>query len=151
MIAIDTNLLVYAHRPEAPQHLDTVAALRPVFEGNSPWALPWPCVHEFIGIVTHPNIFKPASTLREALAFVDSLMGSPQLHLLSESPGYFEKLRALATAARLKGPRIHDARIAALCLHHGVSELWSADRDFALFPQLKVRNPLVKTSAPWHS
>ena len=65
-------------------------------------------------------------------------------NLLSESSGYFEKLRDVVTAARLKGPRIHDARIAALCLHHGVSELWSADRDFSAFPQLKVRNPLVK-------
>jgi hypothetical protein len=80
----------------------------------------------------------------EALAFLDSLIGSPQVHLLSESAGYFEKLRDLATSARLKGPRIHDARIAALCLHHGVSELWSADRDFSAFPQIKVRNPLVK-------
>jgi len=56
---------------------------------------------------------------------------------------YLAKLREIATAAQLKGPRIHDARIAALCLHHGVSELWSADRDFSPFPQLKVRNPLV--------
>jgi predicted nucleic acid-binding protein len=62
------------------------------------------------------------------------LFASPQLHLLSESPGYFEKLREVATAARLKGPRIHDARIAALCLHHGVSELRSANRDFSAFP-----------------
>jgi predicted nucleic acid-binding protein len=92
----------------------------------------------------HPGIYKPASTLSEALGFVDSLFASPQLHLLSESSGYFEKLRTVVTAARIKGPRIHNARIAALCLHHGVSELWSADRDFSAFPQLKVRNPLVK-------
>lgn len=144
MIAIDTNLLIYAHRSESPFH----AAARPLVDSlrhaSTAWAIPWPCVHEFIGIATHPRVLKPASTLAEALAFVDALMASPQLHLLSESPGYFGKLRELATAARLKGPRIHDARIAALCLHHGVSELWSADRDFAAFPQLKVRNPLVK-------
>ena len=144
MIAIDTNLLIYAHRPDSAHHADAVAALRPVVEGSAPWALPWPCVHEFLGVATHPNVFKPASTLAEALAFMDSLMGSPSMHLLAESPGYFAKLRSLATTARLKGPRIHDARIAALCLHHGVGELWSADRDFAAFPQLKVRNPLAK-------
>jgi len=55
-----------------------------------------------------------------------------------------ETLRKLATHAKLSGPRIHDARIAALCLHHGVRELWTADRDFSLFPKLKTRNPLVK-------
>ncbi len=74
---------------------------------------------------------------------MEAVLACPQLELLAESPGYFEKLRAIATAAKLRGPRIHDARIAALCLHHGVSELWSADRDFSLFPQLKLRNPLV--------
>ena len=72
------------------------------------------------------------------------MFSSPQLHLLAESPGYFDKLCDRAVAAKLFGPRIRDARIAALCLHHGVGELWSADRDFSAFPQLKVRNPLVK-------
>jgi uncharacterized protein len=72
------------------------------------------------------------------------LLASPRLQLLAESDGYFEKLRLISNAARLKGPRIHDARIAALCLHHGVNELWSADRDFSAFPQVKVRNPMVK-------
>jgi predicted nucleic acid-binding protein len=134
VIAIDTNLLVYAHRPDSGHHA-------------APWALPWPCVHEFLGIATHPKVFKPVSTLAEALAFVDSLLSSPSLHLLAESPGYFDKLRTLTTSANLNGPRIHDARIAALCLHHGVSELWSAGRDFAAFPQVKMRNPLVKTRA----
>ena len=144
MIAVDTNLLVFAHRGNAPAHQAALAALQPVFEGTSAWALPWPCIHEFISVTTHPGIYKPASTLRQALGFLESVFGSPQLHLLSESPGYFEKLRAIAQAAKIFGPRIHDARIAALCLHHGVSELWTADRDFSAFPQLKVRNPLVK-------
>jgi toxin-antitoxin system PIN domain toxin len=144
VIALDTNLLIYAYREDSEFHLPAVEQLRPVIEGNSPWALPWPCVHEFVGVVTHERIFKPASPLASALDFLDALMDAPQLHLLSESAGYFEKLRELATAARLKGPRIHDARIAALCLHHGVSELWTADRDFSMFPQLKTRNPLVE-------
>jgi hypothetical protein len=144
VIAIDTNLLVYAYREDSPFHESAVESLRPVVEGAAPWALPWPCVHEFIGVVTNDKVYKPASPLPGVLAFLDATFGSPQLHLLAESPGYFEKLRDLATAARLKGSRIHDARIAALCLHHGVSELWSADRDFTAFPQLKVRNPLVK-------
>ena len=144
MIAVDTNLLVFAHRGNARDHQAALTVLQPVFEGDSPWALPWPCVHEFISIATNPGIYKPASTLSEALGYLDSLMTSPQLHLLAESPGYFEKLRELALAAKLSGPRIHDARIAALCLHHGVRELWTADRDFSMFPKLKTRNPLVK-------
>lgn len=144
MIALDTNLLVYAYREDSEFHALAVGQLRPVVEGDTSWALPWPCVHEFIAVVTSGRVYKPASPLSNVLAFLDSLLTSPQLHLLSESSGYFEKLRAIATAARSKGPRIHDARVAALCLHHGVSELWSANRDFSAFPQLKVRNPLLK-------
>jgi len=144
LIALDTNLLVYAYRDESPFYLLSTEMLRPVIEGSAPWALPWPCVHEFIGVVTNPKIYKPASPLSGVFAFLDSLMTAPHLHLLSETPGYFEKLRELALSANLSGPRTHDARIAALCLHHGVRELWTADRDFSLFPQLKTRNPLVK-------
>jgi uncharacterized protein len=144
VIAVDTNLLVYAYREDSEFHQTAVESLRPVIEASAPWGLPWPCVHEFIGVVTSGRVYKPASPLAHVLTFLASMFGAPQLHLLAESPGYFEKLRQIATAARLKGPRIHDARIAALCLHHGVSELWSADRDFSAFPQLKVRNPLVQ-------
>ena len=144
MIAVDSNLLVYSHRADSEFHAAAMELIDSLRHQPAPWAIPWPCIHEFIGIVTHPGIYKPGSTVAEALGFVDSLFASPQLHLLSESSGYFEKLRDVVTAARIKGPRIHDARIAALCLHHGVSELWSADRDFSSFPQLKVRNPLVK-------
>lgn len=144
MIAIDTNLLILAHRGNPPYHQPALAALQPVFEGASAWALPWPCVHEFIGVATNSRIYKPASTLSEAFGFLERLFGSPPLQLLAESPGYFAKLSELARAAKLSGPRIHDARIAALCLHHGVRELWTADRDFSMFPQLKTRNPLVK-------
>jgi toxin-antitoxin system PIN domain toxin len=144
VIAVDTNMLIYSHREDSEFHAvakDLVDSLR---HQAGAWAIPWPCIHEFISITTHPGVYKPASTLPQALGFLDSLLASPSLHLLAESPGYFEKLRELATVARLKGPRIHDARIAALCLHHGVTELCSADRDFSAFPQIKVRNPLVE-------
>jgi uncharacterized protein len=144
MIALDTNVLVYAYREDSEFHSLITEELRPVVEGSAPWALPWPCVHEFIGVVTNPKIFKPASPMASVMDFIDSLIPAPSLHLLSESPGYFAKLREIALAAKLSGPRIHDARIAALCLHHGVRELWTADRDFSAFPQLKTRNPLVK-------
>jgi toxin-antitoxin system PIN domain toxin len=145
MIAVDSNLLIYAHKEGSPFHTAAAEVVDSLRHQPGPWAIPWPCVHEFIAIATHPGIYRPASTLSQALGFLDSLFAAPQLQLLSESPGYFEKLREVATAARLKGPRIHDARIAALCLHHGVRELWSADRDFSAFPQLTMRNPLVAT------
>lgn len=143
MIAIDTNLLVYAHKDRSPFHQTALDALRPVVEGSAPWAIPWQCLYEFVGVATHPRIYQPASTIEEALAFLDKLLAAPHVHLLSEGPGYFDTLRKIALPARPAGPQIHDARIAALCLHHGVSELWTVDRDFSRFPQLKTRNPLI--------
>ena len=144
MIAVDTNLLVYAHRGDSLFHTDAKTVIDKLYAQSAPWAIPWPCVHELISVSTNPRIYKPASTLAEVFAFLDALFASPNLHLLAESPGYFEKLRSLAVSGKISGARIHDTRIAALCLHHGVRELWTADRDFSKFPKLKTRNPLRK-------
>jgi hypothetical protein len=113
-------------------------------EGRQPWAIPYPCAYEFISVVTHPRVFGKPTPIAEALDVLADLANSTGFQWLAESPGYFETLRKVAEAAKVQGGRIHDARIAALCLHHGVSELWTADRDFSNFPQLKTRNPLVK-------
>ena len=144
MIAVDTNLLIYSHREENEFHAAARAAIDQLRHGHTNWAIPWPCVHEFIGIVTHPKIYQPPTPLSVALATVEAWQAAENLLLIGESEGYLTKLKDLAMAAHLKGARIHDARIAAICLHHGINELWSADRDFSSFPQIKVKNPLVK-------
>jgi predicted nucleic acid-binding protein len=74
---------------------------------------------------------------------VSAWLESPSLVLLAESTGYAERLDETLGAAKTTGAKVHDGRIAALCLHHGVRELWSADRDFSRFAALRVRNPLV--------
>ena len=142
MIALDTNLLVYAHKSGSPFHRATADALRPIVEGFSPWAIPWQCIHEFIAVVTNRRIYRPSSTVAEAIGFLEGLFASPKIQLLAETEGYFATFQRVATEGAAVGPRVHDARIAALCLHHGVSELWTADRDFSAFPQLRTRNPL---------
>jgi toxin-antitoxin system PIN domain toxin len=143
MIAVDTNLLVYSHRLDSPFHQRAVELIDGLRNGIGSWAIPWPCVHEFIAIVTHPKIFKIPTPLEASFACIEAWLVGGNLQLISESGGYLEKLRNLSSKAKLQGPRIHDARIAALCLHHGVSELWTADRDFSPFHPLKTRNPLV--------
>jgi toxin-antitoxin system PIN domain toxin len=143
LIAVDTNLLVYAHREEAPWHGSASRCVAQLAEGRAAWAIPWPCLHEFLAIVTHPRIFDPPSALETANSCVDAWLESPSLVLLSEAAEYWARLEDLLRSAKVTGPRVHDARIAALCLQHGVRELWSADRDFQRFPQLKVVNPLI--------
>jgi uncharacterized protein len=144
MIAVDTNILIYAHREDSEWHTVAAEKIISLAEGKSAWAIPWPCVHEFLAIATHPKIFSPPTPLSAAVAQVAAWQESPSLVLLSESADYWPVLQQTITTAKITGPQIHDARIAALCLQHGVRELWSADRDFNRFPKLSVKNPLVK-------
>lgn len=143
MIALDTNLLVYAHREDSPWHERAYVALAGLAEGRETWAIPWPCLHEFLAVVTHPRIFDPPSPVPAALAQAGAWLESPTLMLLGESRGYWPHLEREVERSRVTGPRVHDARVAALCRFHRVRELWSADRDFGRFPGLPVRNPLV--------
>jgi hypothetical protein len=143
MVAVETNLLVYAHRADSPWHAAAARAVRLLAESGRPWGIPWPCVHEFLAIVTHPRIYDPPTPLAAAVAQVEAWLESPPLVLLAEAPGYWEVLARVARGGRAAGPRVHDARVAALCLQHGVDELWTADRDFGRFGELRTRNPLL--------
>lgn len=146
MIAIDTNILVYAHREDSAWHEQAYAHVLQVAEGRSAWAIPWPCIHEFLAIVTHPRIYNPPSSLNVALQQIDAWLESPSLLLLAETGSYWPHMRKTLVSAHISGSRIHDARVAALCLLHGVTELWTADRDFGRFPALTTRNPLLEQS-----
>jgi toxin-antitoxin system PIN domain toxin len=143
MIAVDTQILVYAHREDASWHEVAIRAVTDLAEGRASWGIPWPCLHEFLAIVTHPRIYAPPTPLDRALAQVDAWLESPTLTLLSETGEYWGVLKHATKKARVVGPQVHDARVAALCRHHGVAELWTADRDFTRFPFLTTRNPLV--------
>jgi len=102
-----------------------------------------PCIHEFLAIATHPRIWDPPTPLEAALDQVEAWLESPSLVLLAEGADHWSDLRAQIETGRVAGSRIHDARIAALCIGHGVRELWTADRDFSRFANLATRNPLV--------
>lgn len=143
MIAVDTNILVHAHRRDSTWHAPAAARLKELTEGSSSWGLPWPCLHEFYAVVTHPKIFSPPSTAQQAVTQINAWLESPTVVLLNEADGYWMVLQSLLERGKIAGPRAHDARIAALCQLHGVRELWSADRDFSALPGLTTRNPLV--------
>ncbi len=140
MIALDTNLLVYAHRPETADHEATRAALETL---RSAWALPWPVAHEFVRVVTEPRWFNDPTPLDQAVETIETLLASGGCRPLGETTGHWSRLGGLARAGRAGRTMVYDARIAAICLAHGVDELWTADRDFSRFPGLRTRNPLV--------
>ena len=143
MIAVDTNLLVYAHRAEMQFNEPAARCLRELAQTRTAWAIPWPCLHEFFGVVTNPRIYRTPSSATEAIRQIDAWRESPSLVVLHESSQHWPTLRRLIAAGGVRGPMVHDARIAAICLDHDVREFWSADRDFNRFPQLTVRNPLI--------
>jgi toxin-antitoxin system PIN domain toxin len=145
MIAVDTNILVYAHREDSEWHDAAQVRIAELAQGRASWGIPWPCIHEFLAIVTHPRIFAPPTPQAAAIDQLEAWLESPTLVVLSESDDYWKAFRATLEAGRIVGPLVHDAHVAALCIQHGIRELWSADRDFSRFPGLVAINPLVGT------
>lgn len=144
MIAVDTNILIYAHREDSHFYQVAKESLRSLIEGNHLWAIPWPCLSEFYGITTHPKIYRPPTSRDMALSQIDALLESPTLRIINEKTDSWSTLKTLIKSLNIIGPKIHDARIAAICLDNDVTEIWSADRDFSRFGRLVVKNPLVK-------
>lgn len=143
MIAVDTNVLVYARRIESAHHDAARDLVRSLAEGQVPWALPWPVVYEFVRVVTHPRVFDPPSDLGAVLSDLESLLASPSLTLLGEGPDHARQMIEQAGRGAAAGNLAHDAHIAALIVEHGVTEFLTADRDFARFPGVRARNPFV--------
>ena len=145
MIAVDTNILVYAHRPDSTWHKAAAARIKALCEGPTSWLVPWPCIHEFLSVVTNPRVFANPTPPQRALQQVEYWAATPSLVIATESARHLQTLAGVVLDGTAFGGRIHDARVVAICLDHGVGELWSADRDFSRFPALKTHNPLVGT------
>ena len=139
MIAVDTNVLVYAHRAETALHQAATRKLVELAAGRGLWGLPVFCAGEFIRVVTHRRVFNPPSTLEEAIQFLERVVAAPGCRILRPEAGFFELLTTVAREADARGNLAFDAQIAALCREHGVSTLLTNDRDFARFEGLRLR------------
>lgn len=145
MQAVDTNVLVFAEILSSPFHDQARATLEKLAQGSLPWAIPWPCVYEFLRVVTHPRVYYPPVPTERALSDVQSILSSPSLILLSETSRHRDVLEQVIRTSGVTGNLMHDAHIAALCLEHGVSELITGDRDFSRFPGLATVDPFAST------
>ena len=143
MQALDTNVLVYAEIVTSPQHARARELVVRLAQGIAPWALPWPCVYEFLRIVTHPRIYHPPMPVDVALGDLRALLASPSLILLSETDRHAEVLQSVISASGVTGNLMHDAHIAALCIEHGITEIITGDRDFLRFDGIQVTNPFA--------
>jgi uncharacterized protein len=138
LIAVDTNILVYAHSEETPQHQQALERLSSLAEGRNPWAIPVFCIGEFVRVVTHPKIFAPHTSMDMALAALGGLLESPSVRVLNPGPEFLNFYRACLAGADARGNLAFDAQIAAVCIEHGVNELLTLDRDFSRFDGLKL-------------
>ena len=140
MIAVYTNILVYAHRESLPRHAAALARLRELAEADALWAVPVFCLGEFVRIVTHRSLFDPPSTLPEATAALDALLASPSLAVLRPGDRYWPLFRDAVHEGRAAGNLAFDAQIVALCREHGVRALLTEDRDFTRFTDFPLEH-----------
>ena len=138
MIAVDTNILVHAHREESRLHKIAKERLTVLADGREPWALPVFCIGEFLRIISHPRVFDPPYTAKEAIDALRCVLLSPSLTVLLPGDAYIELLENALRTAQATGNLVFDAQIAALCQEHGVSRLLTEDRDFARFKWVKM-------------
>jgi uncharacterized protein len=143
MIALDTNFLVHVHRMDSPLHDRAYAIARELMQSGRAWGIPNPCISEFLNVVTHPKIYQTPTPVIRALEQIDAWLESPTGSILHSSQNFWPLLRQLAQDTQLRGGQYHDARIAAVCMENSVTALWTIDRDFGRYKQLKAVNPLA--------
>jgi toxin-antitoxin system PIN domain toxin len=146
--AVDTNILVYAEITSSKHHQRARQLLTELAEGAAAWAIPWPCIYEFLRVVSHSRVFHPPVPPEVTLRDISSLLASPSLVLLSETSHHHELLNQVIQQSAVSGNLIHDAHIVALCLEHGITELLTGDRDFTRFKGMGFTDPFAEASKP---
>ncbi len=147
MMAVDTNVLIYAHRRETEFNAVATTRLVLLAEGTEPWALPVFCVTEFLRAVTHRRVFNPPSTITQAMDFINGIVAAPTCRIALPGADFLGHLETTARNADARGNLMFDAQIVALCREHGIAEILTNDRDFSRFERMQIHR-LYLDSAP---
>lgn len=139
MIAVDTNILVYAHVTAFDKHELARDALVELAEGAAIWGIPSPCLAEFMRVVTHPRILHAPFSVPEAVAALDAVMQSPSLRVLLPAEQHWLYMQSALSEADARGNLAFDAMIAAICSECGVTTLLTEDRDFHRFAAIPTK------------
>ena len=142
MIAIDTNLLVYAHRSGYSRHPVAIKALEEAFRNPTGWGIPLTCTTEFWSIVTHAKMGDRPSHPDEARSFLVNILEDGAGLILYPGTDLFSRLGRLAEELQVEGPRIFDLMIALTATDNGAVEIWTYDASFREIPGLRVIDPL---------
>ena len=144
MIALDTNLLVYAHRAATTEHRAAQVAIETACGSPAGCGIATSTVAEFFSIVTHPAASGRPSTPDDAAAFLRVLREEGGLAVWGQSPHFSERLLQLATDLDVWGARIFDLQNALCALDAGATELWTHDARFVKVPGLRLQDPLAR-------
>jgi hypothetical protein len=141
MRLVDVNVLVYAHRLDAPGHQDYADWLRNLLADQEPYGMADLVLSGFLRVVTNPKVFRRPTPLETALAFVEVLRAQPNCVPVAPGQRHWDLFTRLCLTAGVKGNLVPDAYLAALAIESG-SEWVTTDRDFSRFPGLRWRHPL---------
>jgi hypothetical protein len=141
--AVDANVLLYASDAASAFHERALAFLRRAAEGPELLYLPWPVVMAYLRIATHSAIFAQPLSPAEAAANVEALLGRPHVRTLGEVDGFWEAYRRVTSGIVVRGNLVADAHVASLLLQHGITTLWTHDRDYHRFEGIRVRDPFA--------
>lgn len=141
--AIDVNVLLYASDRSSDRHDPARRFVERCAEGPELLCLAWPTVMGYLRIATHPAIFAEPLSPAEALGNISALLAVPHARSVSELDDFLEAYARVTSGAHVRGNLVPDAHVAAILLQHGVTTLYSCDRDFRRFDTLDVRDPLV--------
>lgn len=141
MIALDTSLLIYAHRAALPEHKAARRAIQRAARNPLGWGIPLPCLAEFWAVVTHPASAGGPSRPHQAQAYLAALLAAGA-RIWPPGDGFWSRLTQLATDLEIRGPRIFDLQVALAAFDNGATELWTHDRRFTAFPGIKLLDPL---------
>ena len=147
MVAVDASVLAYAVNRFAPEHPRAARALEDLANGDAPWALPWPAVHEFLAFVTHRHAVVRPLGVGDAWAFVECLLASGSVQALGPTERHAAVLGELVGGTLGDPAGIGRLELAAVLREHGVRELLSSDRAMRRFGFLTVRDPVH--GEPW--
>ena len=145
MIALDTNLLVYAHRSGLPEHRAARQAIERASRRENGFGIALPCVAEFLSVVTHPASAGGPSSADKARGFLGALAEAGARVFFPEE-GFADRLLELAGRLGVQGPRVFDLQIALTAFDGGAAELWTHDRAFVAFPGIRILDPLKERS-----
>ena len=142
MIVVDANLLIYAYDTASLHYEKSRDWLEGVFSGIEPTALPWQSVAAFLRVMTNPKLHGRQYSLNEAGDIIQDWMAQSNVRILAPSDDHWVQFRRMMVEGQASGPLISDAELAALTIEYG-GVLYTTDRDFARFPGLRWKNPLV--------